>query len=101
MFLLVCLGWLLFRSDSLGHLLDLLGTLAGPFEPGLAGQWIFPFCALTAPLIAMQIAQSRCRDLEAVLHWPFALRVAVYTSVMILIILLGEEIGTPFVYFQF
>jgi len=101
MFLLVCLGWLMFRAETLGHMTGLLATLVGPFELGLAGQWILPFCTLTAPLIAMQIAQSRCRDLEAVLHWPFALRVAVYASVMILIILLGEEIGSPFVYFQF
>jgi hypothetical protein len=97
----VCLGLLIFRADSLPHLTSLLGLAAQGLEPGLALEWLLPLVALTAPLLLMQIAQARSGDLEIVLRWPLPARVAVYAAVLLMIAILGEDGGQPFVYFQF
>jgi D-alanyl-lipoteichoic acid acyltransferase DltB (MBOAT superfamily) len=97
----VCLGWLMFRADSLQHIGSLLGTAAQGLDPGLALEWLLPLAALTAPLLLMQIAQARSGDLEIALRWPLPARVAVYAAVFLMIAILGEDGGQPFVYFQF
>jgi D-alanyl-lipoteichoic acid acyltransferase DltB (MBOAT superfamily) len=100
-FQLVCLGWLLFRAESLGHVGQLLRTLAGPFALGEAGDWLPPLVCLTAPLIVMQMFQARAGDQEVVLRWPLPMRILVYSLIMMLIVIFGEVHGKPFVYFQF
>jgi D-alanyl-lipoteichoic acid acyltransferase DltB (MBOAT superfamily) len=100
-FQLVCLGWLLFRAESLGHVGQLLRTLAGPFALGEAGDWLPPLVCLTAPLIVMQMFQARAGDQEVVLRWPLPMRILVYSLIMMLIVVFGEVHGKPFVYFQF
>jgi D-alanyl-lipoteichoic acid acyltransferase DltB (MBOAT superfamily) len=97
----ISFGLMIFRADGLGHVVELISRLASPFEVGMAGEWILPLAALLAPLIAMEVMQSRAKDLEVSLRWPFVARVVVYTSMMILIVVFGEAVGQPFVYFQF
>jgi D-alanyl-lipoteichoic acid acyltransferase DltB (MBOAT superfamily) len=99
-FHLVCLGWMIFRAESLGALTDLLAAF-GDFRLGSVAGWLLPFTFLVAPLLLMQAAEARSRNLEAVLRWPFAARVAVYFFVLTWIIVFGEEGGEPFIYFQF
>ncbi|MCS5619808.1 MAG: MBOAT family protein [Myxococcota bacterium] len=101
LFQFVSLGWLIFRAESLAHIGELLGVLTGPFEAGLAGDWIFPFCFILAPLVAMQIAQERTKALDVVLRLPLAARALVYASLATGILLIGEQVGQPFIYFQF
>jgi alginate O-acetyltransferase complex protein AlgI len=100
-FHLVCLGWMMFRAASLAHVGSLLVVLGGSWDPGLVSQWMLPFACLTAPLIVMQVIQARTRELEVVRSWPTFARTGVYASAMIGIILFGETLGAPFVYFQF
>jgi hypothetical protein len=100
-FQLCTYGWLIFRAESLSQIADLTLRLLGPMEPGLASVWLLPLAALTLPLIAMQIVQSRTGDLETVLRWPLPLRVLTYAMIGAAIILLGDDLGQPFVYFQF
>ena len=100
-FHLVCFGWMIFRAESLAHVMSLLSVLAGPFDLGLVSQWIFPFACLVGPLVSMQFIQARSGDLEVVGRWPVVPRAAVYTLTMFGIILVGETLGAPFVYFQF
>ena len=101
LFQFVSLGWLIFRAESLAHIGELLGVLTGPFEAGLAGDWIFPFCFILAPLVVMQIAQERTKALDVVLRLPLAARALVYASLATGILLIGEQVGQPFIYFQF
>jgi len=96
-----CFGWLFFRAENLSQSADLIGRLFGPLDPGLAAAWALPLCALTLPLIAMQFVQSRTGDLETVLRWPLPLRALTYAMIGAAIILLGDDLGQPFVYFQF
>lgn len=100
-FQLVCVGWLMFRSEDLSQMLGILGRLGGPHELGQAGQWLLPLILLTAPLFLMQFFQLRQNDLEPVKSWPLPARLLTYATVMILIILTGDQLGQPFVYFQF
>jgi D-alanyl-lipoteichoic acid acyltransferase DltB (MBOAT superfamily) len=100
-FHLVCVSFLLFRADSVPHALGLLAELGRADGVGSAVSWLLPFCVLIAPLLAMQIAQRRARNLEVVLGWPYPVRVAVYLSLMVLIVIQGEDGGDPFIYFQF
>lgn len=101
MFHLAAIGWMFFRANSLGHIAGLLDILTGTFAIGMAAQWIAPMCFLLAPLFAMQFAQWRSDDLEVIARWPVAARVATYSFLVLGILTLGEQIGQPFIYFQF
>ncbi len=101
LFHFVALGWLFFRAESLEHIGALLTTLTGPFEAGMAAGWIAPLCMLLAPLIVYQVAQARTRDLDAILGVWAPARALIYAGLAIGILILGEPIGQPFIYFQF
>jgi D-alanyl-lipoteichoic acid acyltransferase DltB (MBOAT superfamily) len=100
-FHLVCAGWLLFRAESLPHAGALLAALASAPDPGLTGRWLLPFAALLAPLALLELAQARSGDPELVLRAPLPLRALVYACVFFSLVLLGEDFGQPFLYFQF
>ncbi|MDP6980286.1 MAG: MBOAT family protein [Myxococcota bacterium] len=100
-FQFVALGWLFFRAESLAHIGALLARLLGPFEMGMASEWAAPFVCLLAPLIVFQIAQRWTGDLDAVVRLPVPARASVYAGLALGIIVVGEQIGQPFIYFQF
>jgi len=100
-FHLVCVGWMAFRAESVAQLARLLGTLWGGFDLGLAGEWLVPVIALVGPLLLWQAVQLWTRDLEPVLRWPVVVRAVTYAAVVLSIIVLGEDGGAPFIYFQF
>jgi D-alanyl-lipoteichoic acid acyltransferase DltB (MBOAT superfamily) len=99
-FHLVCAGWLLFRAESLAHAGALLAAFADA-SPGLAAHWLPPFAALLAPLALVELAQARSGDREVVLRGPLPVRALVYAGVLAALVLLGEDLGEPFLYFQF
>ncbi|MEM7349420.1 MAG: MBOAT family protein [Acidobacteriota bacterium] len=100
-FHLVCLGWLLFRAESLPLAIDLLAALAGPWQTGLAGEWLLPFVALVTPLALMQAAQAASGDLEVVARCPVLIRALILAGLILAIIVFGEDFGQAFIYFQF
>ncbi len=97
----VCLGWLIFRSESLGSLVENVLRIFNDFEIGLAGQWVLPMAVLIAPLVLVQFVQARSNDLEAMLRWSLPARIVLYSVLAILMVLWGEDGGQPFIYFQF
>jgi alginate O-acetyltransferase complex protein AlgI len=100
-FHLVCLGWLFFRADSLTQIGALLGSFTAGLEPGLAGQWIGPLALLSAPLLLVQMIQLSSGRVEAPPRISLPLRFGVAMLAAIAIVLLGEDFGEPFIYFQF
>ncbi len=100
-FHLVCLGWMFFHAESLAHVGRLLTRLGGNFELGLVPDWIVPFSCLIAPLVLMQIAQARSDDPEVILRWPLGVRTAIYFVLGLMLVIMGEDGGQPFIYFQF
>ncbi|MCB9899366.1 MAG: MBOAT family protein [Planctomycetes bacterium] len=101
MFQLACLGWMIFRADDMHELVTLLGGLFGGFDLASIRPWIKPFLVLVGPLALMQALQAATRDLEIVLRFPAPLRAALYVLLVYAIVLLGEDHGAAFIYFQF
>ena len=96
------LCWIVFVPDSIGRSWELYSVLLnGPWDVGLAGQWMFPLTLLVAPAMLMHGLQVYFRDLECVLRWPPLVRAATYASVFGAIVFFGEDYGLPFFYFQF
>ena len=100
-FHLVVFGFMLFRAVSLEQIGRLLAVLADGLAPGMVLAWILPFCALVTPLLVMELEQWRSGELEPVIHLPLALRSTVYALVLLTIVLIGEDGGQAFIYFQF
>lgn len=100
-FHLVCLGWLVFRAESVSHLAALLGALADGIQLAPAVDLAWPVLVFTAPVIAMQLAQHRTGRLDVVLGLPAPVRGAIYAFWLVGITVLGQFSGNEFIYFQF
>ena len=53
------------------------------------------------PLLFMQFAQFKSKDLYIILKWPYMVRLSVYSLILFLLITSGAEGGAEFIYFQF
>jgi D-alanyl-lipoteichoic acid acyltransferase DltB (MBOAT superfamily) len=99
-FHLICVGWLLFRAQSLGQVADVLGAIVG--HPALpAASVLVPFLACVVPLGLLQCAQYLARDLDVLARTPWYVRSIVYTAIFYGFVLGGEFGGGQFIYFQF
>jgi D-alanyl-lipoteichoic acid acyltransferase DltB (MBOAT superfamily) len=101
MFQLTCVGWLIFRADSWAHLTQLCTAILSGFELGQVGAWLAPVSLLLLPLMLYQVLQHRTKEQELVLRWPVLGRALVYVSLFYSVVLLGEDFGQTFLYFQF
>jgi D-alanyl-lipoteichoic acid acyltransferase DltB (MBOAT superfamily) len=100
-FNLVVLGWVLFRSRSLGAAEDFLARLG---SPGPATLWSVPVVLAVVGVIAFQLLPPR--PLEAVRLWvaqlsPAALGVALALVVAFVGATVPSNAVPPFIYFQF
>ncbi len=105
-FHLACVGWLIFRAESFADLGRRVGTLVGSVtasipEPGLALEWLPVLAVLILPVLLFQVVQAARRDPEVLVSAPLLVRTLVYVVVFEAIVLLGEDFGAPFIYFQF
>jgi D-alanyl-lipoteichoic acid acyltransferase DltB (MBOAT superfamily) len=101
MFQLISFGWLIFRADSIAHLGQLLASLSSSWDVGLVAGWWPALSALLLPLLLYQLLQARSRDSEVLLRWWAPVRTLVYVTLFYAIVLLGEDHGESFIYFQF
>jgi hypothetical protein len=105
-FHLVCLGWILFRAESLSH----VGTLLAGLTVWPGGEWsslldaIGPLrlaaCAVGGLLVAELIERAQ-GDALFVLRWPAPVRGFVYAVGVVAFLAIGEYRGPEFIYFQF
>ncbi len=106
-FQFVCFGWLIFRAESLGHLGTMIATIGSPWPWWMlcgamreaTGVWAL--IAITLPLVAIQTAQWRRREMNALLLQPAWLRGVCYAGMIYGILLFGGRFGGAFIYFQF
>jgi alginate O-acetyltransferase complex protein AlgI len=102
MFHLTCLGWLLFRAESFGTIVDALHLMATSFE---VTSWsisaIVTIAFLAAPLFFLEVFTRGERKLDRLLGSPIPVRFAVYGYVMLMILLFHAEQASEFIYFQF
>lgn len=100
MFCLTLIGWVIFRSRSvgqIGYILTHVGFATSPESAGLAYNLLF----FAVPLILIQLVQYRTRDLLALTKLPGILRTPVYAWMLMWIIVFGVRESTEFIYFQF
>ncbi len=99
-FHLVCLGWLLFRAESLGQAYAMLDAIVNRFAIP-ASSYILPIALAILPLAIMESAQAASGRLDVVERSPWYVRSLVYTACFYLFVLAGEFGGKQFIYFQF
>jgi alginate O-acetyltransferase complex protein AlgI len=102
MFHLVCVGWLLFRAESLGQAAAMLALLATdftvtPLAVTMLGMWAF----YAGPLLVLEVWLERqpVSDALPARHW--AVRAAVYAALLQLMLLFPPVTPSQFIYFQF
>jgi D-alanyl-lipoteichoic acid acyltransferase DltB (MBOAT superfamily) len=101
-FHVVTLSWPVFEAGSLTRTGELFWLLATDlFSPGLVPRWIPTFLVLCTPMFLMQALQLYTKELEPLHRFPAPLRALVYLAVFLTLVLLGEDFGDDFFYFQF
>lgn len=103
-FQLVCLGWLLFRAESVEQVWRMTDALLfnldfSPRALKLNDIMVFLTCAIL--FFGVQLIQWHKGDLKFVLRLPLLPRAAVYAAGILGFIFFGSEGGQAFIYFQF
>jgi len=103
MFHLTCVGWLIFRAQSFGQVLDLAGAIGTRFSPSAlnVSGLLVPFLLVTLPFVAIHAIEAWCDDLLVVRKLPLPLRYSIYAATGWLTLLFGNFGGADFIYFQF
>jgi alginate O-acetyltransferase complex protein AlgI len=103
MFHVTCYGWLIFRAQSAGQVLDFTRRLVTDltFTTTTMQSLLEPFLWVVVPLLAVHIWQAWHDDELAVLALPTPVRYAIYGGVFWLVLVFGDFEGAEFIYFQF
>jgi alginate O-acetyltransferase complex protein AlgI len=100
-FQFVCLGWLLFRADSVGQAVNMLRSIAFDFSPDARIANLGLKLALFAvPLLLVQIYQRRF-GMAPWEGWRREYQAVALGAAMLFITLMGAPNRTQFIYFQF
>lgn len=100
MFHLVCLGWLLFRAQSMEQALGMLSAIV--HRPAIpAASYLVPVLVVVVPLLIVQLIQYLSNDLDIIARTPWYVRSGFYTACFYAIVLGGNFGGQQFIYFQF
>ena len=102
-FHLVCLGWIVFRADSLPQA---WAMMVGLFDgPPASDDWmthsLFRIGPWVAAVAVIQALQYRSDETLVMLRWPLAVRVLVYLFFVYSIVIFGVNHAHSFIYFQF
>ncbi len=98
-FQFTCLGWLIFRAESMGQVGHMLSAVIG--GGALHGSGVVTLFAYSLPLLLVQLAQFHRADLNVVLRWPAPARGLAYTAFFYAMMCFGAVANQPFIYFQF
>jgi len=107
-FQLTSFGWLIFRAESVGQVVDFVRTIATDFAlTPRAEELSARFALLTAPLVAFELLQFKANDLLVWLRlrpaWQVASALCLAAASFAYWILFQSALGTAqeFIYFQF
>lgn len=99
MFHVVCLGWILFRINTIGDFPVILTQL---FQPAIGHlDWALWMALLLWPVWLLQYAKERSGNMLVVKNMPPPVRAVVYGILFGYILLFGKVDGNEFIYFQF
>ncbi|HNR93372.1 MAG TPA: MBOAT family O-acyltransferase [Kiritimatiellia bacterium] len=103
-FHLVCLGWLLFRAESLHQIGAMLSALFTGFvwpSQLVLEHLVAAILFFGGLMMVIEWFQFRSSDLYVVLKWPLPVRVAVYLLMFYGLVIFGVQDAQSFIYFQF
>jgi len=98
-FQFTCLGWLIFRAESMEQVGNMMSTVAAGVA--MHGSGVVTLCAYSLPLLLVQLAQFHRDDLNVILRWPTPARGLAYTAFFYAMMCFGALADQPFIYFQF
>lgn len=102
MFHLACLGWLFFRAESMGQAGEMLKQMVTAFQWNVdAANMLVLICLLCLPLWCVQMLQVKTGYLEAPRELSAVPRIALWTTMALMFLILGNTGGGAFIYFQF
>ncbi|MHC5053844.1 MAG: MBOAT family O-acyltransferase [Planctomycetota bacterium] len=100
-FVLVLLGWLIFRAPSTGSLGAILANIFGDFRWTVeAGRYVLPAATLLGLLLAYHMWLERSGDTSALARMERGARIGAFTFLALSALAVGFR-ATPFIYFQF
>jgi D-alanyl-lipoteichoic acid acyltransferase DltB (MBOAT superfamily) len=101
MFHLTCIGWLLFRAESVSQAWTMLQAIVTNFRfSEAAGESLTTLAGYSVILMAVQVLQETQNDHNFVIHLPVPIRGTVYGLLLYLTLIHGA-VSDAFIYFQF
>ena len=100
MFVLVVVGWVLFRASNHGQIIHFLSDMWWGTSSQTAERFT-DVLLYASPLLVMQAIQFVRHDLLAVAKLWLPLRVTVYSGFILTMMVYGVRKGSEFIYFQF
>ncbi|EMI17894.1 membrane bound O-acyl transferase MBOAT family protein [Rhodopirellula maiorica SM1] len=101
MFHLTCLGWMIFRVESLGQLAHLFAAMDTWIVTEQSAHICWMLTLLCLPLILVHLLEEKSKDLDFIRGLSLFPRTITYSTAMASILLLGSFGGREFIYFQF
>lgn len=102
MFHLVCLGWLLFRAESMGQVLTMLSRILVDFHWSPFASSAFAMILFFAgPLVVYEFWLERRQDLLALVRIDWRARALVYSYCSLMLLFFAPSVSNVFIYFQF
>ena len=101
-FQLVCVGWLIFRAESLQQIIAMLSSLATPWSlTPLSKAMIGMLLFYVAPLLLFESWAGDSSQKPRLLQKHWSVRAVVYALAVHLIIFFAAPTASQFIYFQF
>ena len=100
----VCLGWLIFRAQSVSQIIGMLKSLVFDFsvhDAHVFSYYLYRFVFYVFILVVVQAFQYIKKDLMAVYKLNIFTKAIFYFVCFYLILIFGVEGGKEFIYFQF
>ena len=102
LFQLVCIGWLLFRADSISQAWLMLGRIGADFTfTPLARVIVESLVFYAVPLLVFEAWVERRQDLDALVRGRWGWRAAIYSYWAMMLIFFPPPTVHEFIYFQF
>jgi alginate O-acetyltransferase complex protein AlgI len=102
MFHITCVGWLLFRADSFHTVVAMARLIVTDFHvtrTAVAAAGLIVFHCLA--LFVLEVLTDGENAVTRVLRWPWLVQGALYSYLVLMILLFGAEQAIAFIYFQF
>jgi alginate O-acetyltransferase complex protein AlgI len=100
MFILICVGWFIFRVDGWNNFVDLVSNASLQATPQTYG-FIADFIFYVGPLIVFNLIQAYMHDLFVLANIKMPFRSVVWACLVVWILIFGAPASAQFIYARF